>query len=63
LREGPSRNSLDLGVVAQNSLVKVLQTNGRWAQVVVSKRARPKEKPEEGDQGWLHSGYLKANAR
>jgi serine/threonine protein kinase len=63
LREGPSRNSLDLGVVAQNSSVKVLQVNGRWAEVVVSERARPKDRPEAADRGWLHSGYLKAKAR
>lgn len=59
LRNGPDRSFADIGKAERNSRVRVLQVSGKWYQVQVVERGRPKA-ASSGEQGWAHSANLKS---
>ncbi|HEV2860109.1 MAG TPA: serine/threonine protein kinase [Pyrinomonadaceae bacterium] len=60
LRDGPDSSYPKVGLAERGSRVKVLQASGKWYQIQVVERGRPKEDPASADEGWAHSGLLRA---
>ncbi|HLM57493.1 MAG TPA: protein kinase [Pyrinomonadaceae bacterium] len=60
LRDGPDSAYPKVGLAEKGSRVKVLQASGKWYQVQVVERGRPKEDPASADEGWAHSALLRA---
>lgn len=60
LREGPGTNYEQVGLAENGSRVKVMQVNGKWAQVQVIEHARPKANPDSKDTGWVNGTLLKS---
>jgi hypothetical protein len=62
LRKGPDTSYTQIGVAERGSTVRVLQVSGRWYQVQVVERGRPKADPDSADEGWVNSSLLKAKS-
>jgi serine/threonine protein kinase len=60
LRRGAGPGFPRVGMAEANSRLRVLAVNGRWYEVEVLERGRPKEDPDSADRGWLNSTFLKA---
>lgn len=60
LRSGPNRSNPKVGVADRGARVRVLRVNGLWYEVEILERQRPKNEPDEVDQGWLNREYLRA---
>jgi hypothetical protein len=59
LRRGPSTGTPQVGLAEQNSRLRVVAVSGRWYEVEVIERGRPKEDPASADRGWLNSTFLR----
>jgi hypothetical protein len=59
LRKGPDTSYTQIGVAERGSTVRVLQVSGKWYQVQVVERGRPKSDPDSADEGWVNSNLLR----
>ncbi|MFL6255561.1 MAG: protein kinase domain-containing protein [Pyrinomonadaceae bacterium] len=59
LRKGPDTSYTQIGVAERGSTVRVLQVSGKWFQVQVIERGRPKGDPDSADEGWVNSNLLR----
>jgi serine/threonine protein kinase len=62
LRKGPDPSYTKVGLAESGSRVKVLQVSGRWYQVQIIERSRPKDDPDSADVGWVNSVNLRAKS-
>ncbi|HEX7313737.1 MAG TPA: serine/threonine protein kinase [Pyrinomonadaceae bacterium] len=62
LRKGPDTSYTQIGVAERGSTVRVLQVSGKWYQVQVIERGRPKTNPDSADEGWVNSNLLRAKS-
>ncbi len=60
LRGGPDSSQPKVGLAEKGSRVRVLQASGKWFQVRVVERGRPKEDPDSADEGWAHGALLRS---
>ena len=58
LRNGPSPTRQIIGVVPEDSRLKVLSVSDNWYEVKITKRSHPKADDSEADQGWVNSKYI-----
>jgi serine/threonine protein kinase len=59
LRKGPDTSYTQIGVAERGSTVRVLQVSGKWYQVQVVERGRPKSDADSADEGWVNSNLLR----
>jgi serine/threonine protein kinase len=59
LREGPGRGFARVGEVENGSRVRIVQTNGNWAEVQVLQRGTPRSDEAGADRGWLDGTKLR----
>jgi len=58
LRPSPTDKNDPIGVVTQNSRLRIVNFKDNWYEVDIIKNGRPKEKPEYADHGWVHGRYI-----
>jgi serine/threonine protein kinase len=59
LRPDPSTNNRSLGIVTQESKVRVLSVRNNWYEIEVLQQGR--DDPNSADRGWINKRFLDAN--
>jgi hypothetical protein len=59
LRPDPSTNNRSLGIVTQESRVRVLSVRNNWYEIEVLQQGR--DDPNSADRGWINKRFLDAN--
>lgn len=58
LRPNASASGNPIGVVPQNSRVRVVSQKDNWYEIDVVEFARPKESPSDAEHGWVNKRYI-----
>ncbi|MBA3785282.1 MAG: SH3 domain-containing protein [Acidobacteria bacterium] len=58
LRPTAGTESEPLGVVPKNSRVRIVNSKDNWYEIDVIEFSHPKEKPSDGEHGWVNKRYI-----
>ncbi|MDQ3321018.1 MAG: serine/threonine protein kinase [Acidobacteriota bacterium] len=58
LRPSASAAGEPLGVVPQNSRVRIVKLKDNWYEIDVVEFSRPKEKPSDAEHGWVNKRFI-----